>query len=146
MREKRMITDVARKRDPDTLYKFPKQILTAVDVMDEVVEDRTVREILDAETKVQADLAALEAKVGYFVRNAGVKRLEDVVVIHPKKEYVVVTTDEQGYIKDSALLSQKASILPGQPTPDGTEFRYHKVEEGKIIEDEERKRHTYRLM
>lgn len=146
MRERKYLHDVARKRDPDTLYKFPDQILTAVDVLDQFVEEKTVREILDELAETKANLAALEGRVGYFVRNAGAKSLEEVVVIHPKKEYTIVTPDEKGYIKGSEAINQKAMILPGQPTPEGIRFGYYKVEENKIVEDSKLKMSIYRIM
>ena len=146
MRKERMIVEVGRKRDPNQLYKFPGQVLTPINILDEIVEGRTVKEILEELEQSQADLTALENKVGYFVRNAGVKKLEEVVVVNPKKEYVVAHTDNKGVIKETGLISKDGVIMEGEHIPEGVEVGYHKIVEKKIVEDVRLKRSYYRLM
>lgn len=136
-----------RKRDPDLLYRFSEEgVMRKVEILEEEVEGKAVKLYLEELETTKADLLALENRVGYFVRNAGVKTLEEVVVISPKKEYVVAHTAKEGVIVDISPISREAAILVGEPIPKGIEFGYHKIEGNKIVEDVILKHSIYRLM
>ena len=149
MREKTQERSLAyvRKRDPEALYRFSEEgVMGKIDVLEEVVEGKTVQCYMDELKKAKVDLAALESRVGYFVRSAGAKMLEEVVIINPKKEYTIAHTGKNGIIEDVSPVSSEAAILEGTPIPEGIEYRYHKIENNKIVEDVLMKHSVYRLM
>lgn len=147
MHNSRRIADYSRIRDPELLYRFQdgKQMVE-VDLLEEKIDGITIQKILDEFRKTKADLIALENKMGYFIRNAGVKVLEEVAVINPKKVYTVAQTDEMGRITSVGSISVSGTVMEGEPIPDGVEVGYHRIVENKIVEDTKLKYSYYRLM
>ena len=137
----------SRKRDPELLYKFSEEgVMRDVDILDQEVEGVSVREIIAELEEKRAALAALQSRVGYHVRSAGVKTLEEVVFINHSKNYVVAELDEESGVLTASPIPEGCVILSGQPIPEFVDLGYHKLEKGEIVEDKVKKLHFYRLM
>lgn len=131
-----------KKKNPYTLYRLNKDnILVEVNLEEELTQlGLTVGEVLAALASTQKQLAQTQKQIRDFLDKAGAENLEEVNYINPQYKYLAVLADGESNIEKVAVIDTNVVIIRDE-NYDLKEIvkGYHKIENKKVVEDQERK-------